>query len=128
MTDPPRARSSTVAVKVTGRAPPGGSGSIRMLPAHRTGPSRSPPGRAIAKVAFDVSEAVREGFPSSWAVIRIRYATPFGTTPRSHVYVLADPGSVAIGLHVSPPSALAWRTRSEERRVGKGWRSRGAGE
>src|SRR5204862_96720 len=75
------------------------------------GRRRSRPGRAIAKVAFDVSEALREGFPSSCAVIRIRYATPFGTAPRSHAYVLMDPGSVAIGLHVSPPSALAWRTK-----------------
>jgi hypothetical protein len=51
------------------------------------------------KVAFVVSEAARVGVPSSRAVIRIRYPFPLGTVPRFHVYVLADPGRVAIGLH-----------------------------
>src|SRR5207253_9127541 len=45
--DPPCVRSSAVAEKVTKRAAPGGSGAIRTLPAHRTGPSTSPLGCSL---------------------------------------------------------------------------------
>src|SRR2546428_7988530 len=73
MVDPPRYRSSAVALTVERRAAPGGRGAIRTLPAHRSGPAVSPPGRAIAKRASVRSELERDGVPLSWARIRRRY-------------------------------------------------------
>src|SRR2546425_4608766 len=47
----PRFRSSAVARNATVDPAPGGLGATRTLPAQRIGPSVSPPGRAISKVA-----------------------------------------------------------------------------
>src|SRR5437667_7103454 len=85
MVDPPRYRSSAVALTVERRAAPGGRGAIRTLPAHRSGPAVSPPGRAIVKRASVMSELERDGVPSSRARIRRKYRFPFGAVPRSHV-------------------------------------------
>src|SRR2546422_10995063 len=107
MADPPRVRSSAVAENVTGRAAPGGSAEPRTLPAHSLAASVSPLGRAIVKAASVTSAAESEGVPSSWAVMRNRYRSPFVTVPRFHVYVRREPASVAIGVQVCPASALA---------------------
>src|SRR5712692_9816270 len=45
MLDPPRYRSSAVALTVAREAAPGGRGATRTLPAHSSGPAVSPPGR-----------------------------------------------------------------------------------
>src|SRR3989475_1073637 len=111
MADPPRVRSSAVAENVTGRAAPGGSGVTRTLPAHSIGPSVSPLGRATVKVASVTSAPESEGVPSSWAVMRRRYRSPFVEVPRFHVYVRREPASVAIGVQVCPASALASRVK-----------------
>src|SRR2546426_6216264 len=102
----PRARSSAVPVNVAGRAAPGGCGSTRTLPAQRTGPSESPPGRAIVNPTSMTSEPERAGVPSSWVVIRTRYCSPFGTPLTFQVNDRTEPGMVAIGFHVEPPSRL----------------------
>src|SRR3989441_8639329 len=102
----PRARSSAVPMNVAGRAAPGGCGSTRTLPAQRTGPSESPPGRAIANAASVTSEPESAGVPSSWVVIRTRYGSPFGTPLTFQVDDRAEPGAVAIGFQVEPPSRL----------------------
>src|SRR3989440_11668377 len=106
MADPPRLRSSAVALNVERRAAPGGRGTMRTLPAHKMGPSISPPGRAIAKLASVMSELERDGVPLSCGRILRRYRFPFGAVPMSHVEYRADPGKVAIGVDVNPPSAL----------------------
>src|SRR5437879_12647314 len=100
----PRARSSAVPMNVAGRAAPGGCGSTRTLPAQRTGPSESPPGRAIANAASVTSEPESAGVPSSWVVIRTRYGAPFGTPLTFQVDERAERAPVAIGFHVEPPS------------------------
>src|SRR5207253_2365628 len=110
--DPPRVRSSAVAEKVTRSAAPGGSGAIRTLPAHKTGPSASPLGRSIVKVRCVTSVADSAGVPSSRAVIRSRYRLLFVVPPRFHVYERTEPGSVATEVQVCPPSELASRVKS----------------
>src|SRR5438445_1831518 len=85
MFDPPRDRSSPVALTVARSAAPGGRGATRTLPAQRSGPAVSPPGRAIAKRASVMSELERDGVPLSRARIRRKYRFPFGAVPRSHV-------------------------------------------
>jgi hypothetical protein len=110
--DPPRDRSSAVADNVTRRAAPGGSGLTRTLPAQRTGPARSPFGRARTIRFFVVSEADREGFPSSRAVIRIKYRSPFDTPPRFQAYDRKEPGTIPIVVQVCPPSGLSSSRKS----------------
>src|SRR5439155_780540 len=83
-----------------------GSGAIRTLPAHRTGPSASPLGRSIVKVRCVTSVADSAGVPSSRAVIRSRYRSLFEVPPRFHVYERMEPGSVATEVQVCPPSEL----------------------
>src|SRR2546422_11740394 len=103
MADPPRLRSSAVALNVERRAAPGGRGTMRTLPAHKMGPSISPPGRAIAKLASVMSELERGGVPLSCDSIVRRYLFPFAAVPMSYVYFRADQGQLAISAHVNAP-------------------------
>src|SRR5207244_8581183 len=71
----------------------------------------SPLGRSIVKVRCVTSVADSAGVPSSRAVIRSRYRSPFVVAPRFHVYERTEPGSVATEVQVCPPSELASRVK-----------------
>src|SRR2546427_9701846 len=100
MGDPPRLRSSAVALKVERRAAPGGRGTTWTLPAHRTGPTVSPPGRLIAKPASVTSELERDGVPLSCARIRRWYRFPLGAAPMFQVEFRTVPGRDPTEVHV----------------------------